>query len=110
MLPREDNAILERKSKFDIDRTHWLGRSNYMHRSIEVDKSISRSVKSVRFDEKNENPNLSRKHSTSSILKNSRATRKPRFSDKMSMNNSICSNILRDDQSTENLTSNKISK
>lgn len=80
-----------------------------MQRSVDVDRSTSRSVKSVRFEASN-NSNLTRKHSTSSILKHTKETKKPRFSDKMSINNSVCSNILKEDQSIESISFNKIIK
>ena len=54
----------------------------------------------MRFNDSIDEVKLNRKHSNSSILKNTKASKKPRFSDKMSINNSVCSNILKDDQST----------
>ena len=82
-----------------------------MQKSVEISKDTSKSVKSVRFDESCDEAKLNRKHSTTSILKkNHKVVKKVGVSDKVSMNNSICSNIHKDDQSTENLPFNKINK
>lgn len=66
-----------------------------MQRSVDLGRDTSRSVKSVRFEEKSNRPKLARKHSTSSILKNNRPVKKARFSDKLSMNNSNFVRILK---------------
>lgn len=105
LMPKDMNIRNENKQK--VEEYCKNGRQNLMQRSVDLGRDTSRSVKSVRFEEKSNEPKLARKHSTSSILKNNRPVKKARFSDKLSMNNSICSNILKDDQSTENLSFNK---
>jgi hypothetical protein len=105
--PNESQSVLLIKNDnhtqdelINNDKYQHYQRQNFMHRSIKMDRSTSRTAKSVKFDVKNDNKNITRKHSTTSILKNGRSVRKQGFSDKMSMNNSVCSNILKDDQST----------
>lgn len=60
----------------------------------------SRSTKSVKFQEKFDEPSLSRKHSTSSILKNKSNLKKSVLSERGSMKSSICSNIGKENQSS----------
>lgn len=104
---RDLNAGHQKSIKVEHKKSE---RQNYMQRSVDLGHETSRSVKSVHFEEKFDEAKLTRKHSTSSILKNNKVPKKPRFSDKLSMNNSVCSNIHKDDQSTENLSFNKICK
>lgn len=75
------------------------------------DGSLScRSTKSVRFQDYVDEERLKRKHSTSSILKHKSSMKKSMISDRgaNSMKSSICSNILRDTQSSENASTNKL--
>lgn len=107
LVSKDLNAGLQRNIKLEHKKSE---RQNIMQRSVDLGHETSRSVKSVHFEEKFDEAKLTRKHSTSSILKNNKVAKKPRFSDKLSMNNSVCSNIHKDDQSTENLPINKITK
>ena len=74
---------------------------NILKKSFEVPEPMTnRSTKSVKFEERCDESKLSRKHSSSSILKNGTNLASSIVSEKNSMKSSICSNILRDEQST----------
>ena len=68
----------------------------------------SRSSKSVHFEEAHLETSLTRKHSSSSILKSKSNLRKSTISDRGSMKSSICSNIGQTNQSCENYNMNKL--
>lgn len=103
---KKNSGLATTKPQFPM-----LERVPMVKRPSEIEAvSSCRSSKSVRFSDKFEEVTIKRKSSASSILKNGSVMKRSILSDRGSLNNSICSNILREDQSSENLTVNKAIK